>query len=88
MAVASAAERQVAVMTAPKSMPGRLAEHFAGKDGGLHDDDVGHGEKGGDPGHDFGADRGMVFVQFEKAFQHSAIKGNLMGKSHTMTIKH
>lgn len=47
-----------------------LIEDFAGEHRRLDEDDVGHRQKGGQPGEQFGADGGAVFTQVENAFEH------------------
>ena len=54
----------------PEVHAGGLAEHHAGQDGRLHDDDVGHREKGGDTGQQFRAHRGLVFRQAKNSIKH------------------
>ena len=72
MIVASAADRQVAVVIEPKSMPVSIAEHLARKHRRLHDDDVCHGKKCRHPGEQFRADRGFIFRQVKKSVEHDS----------------
>ena len=65
MSVARAAARQVAVVTAPKSMPVGVLGQLPGEHGRLEEDDIGHREERGQPGQQFRADRGAIFGKAE-----------------------
>ena len=45
-------------------------EHSAREHRRLHDNDVGHGQKGRHPGEQFGADRGFIFRKAKKSVEH------------------
>ena len=73
MAEARAAARQVAVVTAPKSMPVCDVEHPAREHLRLDDDDVGHRQEGRQPGQQFRADGGIVFREAKEAIEHEEV---------------
>ena len=58
-----AAQRQVAAVTAASGMP------VSCEDGGIHEDDVGHRDEGGEAGEDFGAPVGAEPLEFEVPLQ-------------------
>jgi hypothetical protein len=62
-------------------MPVGLAEHHAGQDGRLHDDDVGHREERGNAGQQFRARRGLVFRQAKNSIKHGFCPAKFSGES-------
>ena len=50
-----------------------LVHSGLGENGRMHENDVGAGQKGGQSGNDFGADRGPVTVQLKQSFEHGGL---------------
>ena len=62
--------------SANKGSNGSCQQHRCGihacisQDTGIHCQNVGHGHKGGNTGHDLGLDSGVMLLEFEQFFQH------------------